>query len=152
MCAMKRLLASMGAAVLLAGGAAAVNAHQAASSEPDRQRARAVAAAVTAPPGATVSDDCNGPGIVGCWTSSQPVPRLAEEMSERLALAAGAPVTTTCDEVPVSTTGTPRSSDSCFVRVRYEAHGVFIFLDPLVERNEGGGATVAGSRVVVQAA
>ena len=32
------------------------------------------------------------------------------------------------------------------------AHGVFVFLDPLVERDVNGLATVVGSRVVVQAA
>lgn len=130
---------------LLATGAAAVVALQ---QDVDLERARAVAARVTAPSAAEVAPTCAGDGSARrCWTVRADVLAVADELTSALSSAAGTTPDRTCDRLPVGTTGVPLSADACFVRVRFGEHGVFVFVDPLTERDAEGVGSVVGATV-----
>lgn len=97
------------------------------------------------------SHACKGAGIRACWTTSATVLNASDAVTASLRAAADAAPTRTCDRVPVGTTGRPMQADSCFVRVRFGSHGVFVFAEPLTERDAAGVAKVTGTRVSVQA-
>jgi hypothetical protein len=141
----------LGSVLAIAGTAVVVNARQQSADTQNQTRAAAVAQQLQAPAGAVVSKSCHGDGLVSCWTVPQPVPAVADAMATSLRVPAKATPTRTCDRVRVGTTGAPLESDSCFVRVRYGSRGVFVFLDPLVERDSHGRASVIGSQVSVSA-
>lgn len=115
----------------------------------DRLRATEIAEQLAAPAGAQGSTTCRGDGVVACWEVRRPVTAVSSLLAESLGRPAGKAATTTCDRVPVGTTSGSLQADSCFVRVRFGDRGVFVFLDPLVERDEDGVATVVGSLVSV---
>ena len=144
---MRRLRVTlMGAALLVAGTAVAVDARP-----DDLERAGSLASKVEPPRGAVPSDDCHGDHVEGCWTVSTSVLAVAEALARSLSDLAGSAPTQTCDRVPVGTTGAPISADACFVRTRFGEHGVFVFVDPLTERDAAGVAQVVGSRVSLSA-
>jgi hypothetical protein len=149
---MKRsVVVLVGALLAVAATAVAVNARHESADSQNLRRAAAVAEQLAVPSGATASTRCHGDGLVACWIVTQPVPAVADTIVTSLRVPARATPTRTCDRVRVGTTGAPLASDSCFVRVRYGSRGVFVFLDPLVERDPAGRARVVGSQVSVSA-
>ncbi|GAB7192897.1 hypothetical protein NUM3379_36060 [Kineococcus sp. NUM-3379] len=111
-----------------------------------------VARGLQAPFGAVDSTVCNGDGQVACWESPEPVKVVATKLARGMDVQADKAAAITCEQVPVGTTGAHLSADSCFVRVRFGSHGTFAFVEPLVERDDTGIASVVGTRISLSAA
>ncbi|GAB7192770.1 hypothetical protein NUM3379_34790 [Kineococcus sp. NUM-3379] len=111
-----------------------------------------VARGLQAPFGAVDSTICNGDGQVACWESPEPVKVVATKLAREMDVQANKAAALTCEQMPVGTTGAYLSADSCFVRVRFGSHGTFAFVEPLVERDADGIASVVGARISLSAA
>lgn len=145
---MRRLLLGLG--LVLALTAAVVSA-QRQPGQDDMQQAVAVADRLDAPGGARPVDACSADGLRACWHTTGSVMAAADAMAASLAATSDMTATRTCDRVPVGTTGLARQADACFVRTRFGDHGVFVFIDPLTERDAQGVGKVVGAQVSVQA-
>lgn len=142
----------LGTMLLAASGATAAMYAQRVGDDADERRAHTVANLVAAPRASEDVFTCHGDGIAACWHTPLPVAAAADGLVPSLAKAARTAPTRTCDRVPVGSAGAAVQADACFLRVRYGKHGVFVFVDPLTERDAHGLAQVVGSRVTVQAA
>ncbi|GAA4975615.1 hypothetical protein [Kineococcus glutinatus] len=134
---------------VLAAGLPALSDHL---DRPHREKAQAVASALRAPAGSVTSTACRGDGQVACWETAQPVRVTADGLRQAMGERAETVAALTCEQVPIETTGSHFSADSCFVRVRFADHGTFAFIDPIVERDAAGVATVVGARISLSAA
>lgn len=139
-------------ALVGAGASAALPALTERSHQEHLSEAERVAHGLQAPFGAVDSTACNGDGQVACWESPEPVEVVATKLARGMDVQANEAAAITCEQVPVGSTGAHLSADSCFVRVRFGSHGTFAFVEPLVERDGAGTASVVGARISLSAA
>ena len=119
--------------------------------EQHRSQALTLARALEAPVGATGSTACAGGGQVACWETSEPVSIVANRLLHAMETRAGKLGSSVCDPIPVTTTGSHFSADSCLVRVNYGSHSTMAWVDPVIEKDDAEVASVVGARVSLSA-
>lgn len=134
-------------ALVVAGAAGIVEIRHRADAQALRTVERA-ARAVSAPPGAAISHQCHGDGLVGCYVW-QVGPRVATtEFATRLGRAAKQQPTVSCEPVRY---GVAAGQPTCVVAFRSHGRAAIVSVQPNVVAGAGG-PEMTGSLISVSAA
>ncbi|PPK90186.1 hypothetical protein CLV92_1276 [Kineococcus xinjiangensis] len=134
-----------------AGSAAVLPAITGHLHEKHEGQAFAVAHALEVPAGAVDSTVCRGDGQVACWETSEPVAVVANMLLHSMEARAGKVGSSVRYSSPITTTGSHFSADSHLVRVNFGSHSAMAWVEPIVERDADGVASVIGARVSLNA-